>query len=257
MEPPCITNCLIHITGNRFGLDTLSLIMGKIWSHWRSAQWGLPWASLISCPRFSSEGRRLINILSWIFKKIKKNYPNYCCGSQSAKRGSEGHSWETNSVVLISYLMLWRAGSDVATVHFRRHKTVPFYWFLSYSCLHNSFWGLTRLIWISLESLYLQCFFSFPSVASQEFSEEVVISVPLLNSGRFLFHDLVQIQSELGGKILIMGSLRLEVVEFSSQKDAPPLGCLHVLLLVWELWGSRRNCSHCKLMQPSLIQLIR
>lgn len=30
-----------------------------------------------------------------------------------------------------------------------------------------------------------------------------------------------------------MGLLRLEVVEFSSQKDAPPLGCLHVLLLVW------------------------
>lgn len=94
-----------------------------------------------------------------------------------------------------------------------------------------------------LESLCLHCSLSFQSVASQQYSEEDVISAHLLNSGRFLFHDLVQIHSEPEGKILIMGLLRLEVVEFSSQKDAPHLGCLHVLLLVWELWGLRRNYS--------------
>lgn len=37
-----------------------------------------------------------------------------------------------------------------------------------------------------------------------------------------------------GEKILIMGLLGLEEVEFSSDYAAP-LGCLHVLLLVWEL----------------------
>lgn len=95
--------------------------------------------------------------------------------------------------------MFWRAGSDAATAHFLRHKAdVPLNRLLSCSCLDNAFWGLTLLISMSLESLCFQCFLSFQLVASQEFSEEDVTSVPLLNSGRFLFHDLVQIQSELG-----------------------------------------------------------
>lgn len=102
-------NSLIHITGNSFEPDRLWFLMRKIWSHWRSTQLGLPWASLISCPCFSFEGRHLINILAQKKKerggenKEKENIPFAhtvagSWGSQLAKRGSYGHLTEPSIV---------------------------------------------------------------------------------------------------------------------------------------------------------------